>query len=107
MFLNSLIEELCTKEEINKAGWTLSFGGQRTLILLNPNRTFTVHIVKLFLIRLFFLNPSMFIFLGCPQNINESASSSSMHPENNLIKDERQICQQENLSGAKVEEIEK
>ena len=28
MFLSSLIEELCTKEENNKAGYTLTFGGQ-------------------------------------------------------------------------------
>ena len=28
MFLSSLIEELCTKEENNKAGCTLTFGGQ-------------------------------------------------------------------------------
>ena len=28
MFLSSLIEELCTKEENNKAGSTLTFGGQ-------------------------------------------------------------------------------
>ena len=28
MFLRSLIEELCTKEENNKAGCTLTFGGQ-------------------------------------------------------------------------------
>ena len=30
MFLNSSIEELCTKEENNKADRTLTFGGQRT-----------------------------------------------------------------------------
>ena len=34
MFLSSLIEELCTKEENNKAGCTLTFGGQCTLIYL-------------------------------------------------------------------------
>ena len=28
MFLSSLIEELCTKEENNKVGCTLIFGGQ-------------------------------------------------------------------------------
>ena len=28
MLLSSLIEEMCTKEEINKAGCTLTFGGQ-------------------------------------------------------------------------------
>ena len=28
MLLSSLIEELCTKEENNKAGCTLIFGGQ-------------------------------------------------------------------------------
>ena len=28
MFLSSLIEESCTKEENNKAGCTLTFGGQ-------------------------------------------------------------------------------
>ena len=28
MFLSSLIEDLCTKEENNKAGYTLTFGGQ-------------------------------------------------------------------------------
>ena len=28
MFLSSLIEELCTKEENNKAGCALTFGGQ-------------------------------------------------------------------------------
>ena len=28
MFLSSLIKELCTKEENNKAGCTLIFGGQ-------------------------------------------------------------------------------
>ena len=28
MFLSSLIEELCSKEENNKAGCTLTFGGQ-------------------------------------------------------------------------------
>ena len=28
LFLSSLIEELCTKEENNKAGCTLIFGGQ-------------------------------------------------------------------------------
>ena len=28
MFLSLLIEELCTKEENNKAGCTLTFGGQ-------------------------------------------------------------------------------
>ena len=33
MFLNSLIEELCAKEENNKVGLTLTFGGQRIKIL--------------------------------------------------------------------------
>ena len=28
VFWNSLVEELCTNEENNKAGWTLIFGGQ-------------------------------------------------------------------------------
>ena len=28
MFLSSLVEELCSKEENNKAGCTLTFGGQ-------------------------------------------------------------------------------
>ena len=28
MFLSSLIEELCTKEENNEVGCTLTFGGQ-------------------------------------------------------------------------------
>ena len=28
MFLSSLIEEFCTKKENNKAGCTLTFGGQ-------------------------------------------------------------------------------
>ena len=28
MFLSSLIEELCSKEENNKAGYTLTFRGQ-------------------------------------------------------------------------------
>ena len=33
MFLSSLIEELCTKEENNKTGFTLTFEGQCTLNL--------------------------------------------------------------------------
>ena len=33
MFLSSLIEELCTKEENNKAGCTFTFGGQCKIIL--------------------------------------------------------------------------
>ena len=34
MFITSLIEELCTKEENNKAGCTLTFGGQFIFILV-------------------------------------------------------------------------
>ena len=35
MFLSSLIEELCTKEENNKAGCALTFGEQCISILEN------------------------------------------------------------------------
>ena len=45
MFLNSLIEELCTKEENKKAGCTLTFGGQFILESLN-NDIFGIHLSK-------------------------------------------------------------
>ena len=39
MFLNSLIRELCTKEENNKAGCTLNFGGQYIIQKDRPKET--------------------------------------------------------------------
>ena len=41
MLLSSLIEELCSKEEINEAGCTLTFGGQCTLRLFFCNFSYT------------------------------------------------------------------
>ena len=41
MFLSSLIEELCTKEENNEAGSTFTFGGQCTFKHLNSIKIFT------------------------------------------------------------------
>ena len=35
MFLSSLIEELCSKEENNEAHCTLTFGGQCTYLIEN------------------------------------------------------------------------
>ena len=42
MFLSSLIEELCTKEENNKAGCTVTFGGQCTKALLIYSSSFFI-----------------------------------------------------------------
>ena len=53
MFLSSLIEELCTKEENNKAGCTLTFGEQCILeeTMLKSKNSFEVIItVNYFLI---------------------------------------------------------
>ena len=45
MFLSSFIGELCTKEENNKAGCTLTFGGQCILTMIN----FMLNILRLWL----------------------------------------------------------
>ena len=42
MFLSSFIEELCTKEENNKADCTLISGGQCTLNSTDANKTLRI-----------------------------------------------------------------
>ena len=58
MFLNSLIEELCTKEENNKAGCTLTFGGQCRICCItvsNKNiRAFEINPVRKLILILFY-----------------------------------------------------
>ena len=44
MFLSSLIEELCTKEENNKASCTLTFGGQCIYQLEIDFASFTLNV---------------------------------------------------------------
>ena len=41
MFLSSLIEELCTKEENNEAACTLTFGGQCNKRMWRSNEKFS------------------------------------------------------------------
>ena len=47
MFLSSLIEELCTKEENKKAGCTLTFGGQCSRVALYKVLCIPLHFLKL------------------------------------------------------------
>ena len=46
MFINSLIEELCTNGENNKAGCTLTFGGQCMYIYIQREREIFLNAVR-------------------------------------------------------------
>ena len=80
MFLSSLIEELCTKEENNKVDCTLTFGGEcihRTQylynLLINPYKT--AYFCYIFMLKKIFL--SVFSIFSHLINKYESYSNTS------------------------------
>ena len=54
MFLSLLIEELCTEEENNEAGCTLTFGGQcKSDVALNRHFLHSILIEEFFITQLY------------------------------------------------------